>query len=200
MKVVCLDFEGVLVPDIWPFVAQNTNVKELNITTRDVKDYRELMQKRVEICKANNIDLKKIVSVIEGLQPLDGALEFVEWIKSSYQFIILSDTFYEFVPHFMKLFGYPSLFCHSIQYNYQKSELEFFLRQDNQKQKAVEALKSLNFKVYAAGDSYNDVTMLHKADAANLFCAPKNVSDEFPQYKNLQNYEEMKEAIRKAFE
>jgi phosphoserine / homoserine phosphotransferase len=198
MKIVCLDFEGVLIPDIWPIVAQKTGVAQLNLTTREVKDYRELMEKRVGICKDHHITLKDIQTIIATIDPLPGALEFVSWIKEHYQFILLSDTFYEFAEHFLRLFQWPTLFGHSIQYNESKQQIEFFLRQDNQKQKAVEALKSLNFKVFAAGDSYNDTTMLAAAHGASLFCAPPQVVQEFPQFPHVKDYDALKKEIVKV--
>ncbi len=195
MKIVCLDFEGVLIPDIWPNVAAVTGVPDLNLTTRDVKNYRELMERRVGICHEHGIDLKKIQSVIGTMGPLEGALDFVKWIKERYQLILLSDTFYEFASHFMKIFDYPTLFCHSIAYNEVTKKIEFFLRQDNQKAQAVKALRSLNFKIFASGDSYNDITMLQEAHGAAFINAPDSVLKDFPQYPNLKTFEELKASI-----
>jgi phosphoserine/homoserine phosphotransferase len=199
MKVVCLDFEGVLIPDVWPYIAKRSDISDLLVTTRDMKDYRELMDHRVHVCKENNLTLETIQGYIQELEPLEGALEMVQWIRSRYQFVILSDTFYEFAGHFVEALDYPSLFCHTIQYNQTKQQLEYALRQENQKQHAVKALQSLNFKVFASGDSYNDITMIEQADSGALFQAPEGVVKDYPQYQNLPDYEAMKKAIEKAF-
>jgi len=195
MLVVCLDFEGVLIPEIWPHIAKRTGVAALNLTTRDVKDYRELMEKRVAICKENHITLKDIQEYISELPLMEGALEFCNWIREKYQLIILSDTFYSFVPHFIAQLNNPTLFCHTIEYQESLGSLVFHLRQDNQKQKAVEALRSLNFSVFASGDSYNDTTMLGAANCACLFRAPVQVIKEFSQYPHCTQYQELKNHI-----
>ncbi|MBF0432768.1 MAG: bifunctional phosphoserine phosphatase/homoserine phosphotransferase ThrH [Fibrobacteria bacterium] len=199
MNIVCLDFEGVLVPDIWPHVAQRSGVDDLKLTTRDVKDYTALMNRRVEICHTNGITLKQIQTWIAELNALDGALEFVSWIQERYQLILLSDTFYEFVPHFMAYFNYPALFCHSISYNESTGYIEFHLRQDNQKAQAVKALKALNFNIFASGDSYNDITMLQEANSACFFGAPDTVLTDFPEYDNLKTYDELRQKIELFF-
>jgi phosphoserine/homoserine phosphotransferase len=199
MNVVCLDFEGVIVPDFWPQVAKCSNVPDLNLTTRDVKNYRELMERRVKICHKHNITLEQIQSYISQLRPYPGALDFINWIRERYQFVLLSDTFYEFAAHFMKELGYPTLFCHTIAYNQSTGYLEFTLRMDNQKAMSVKSLRELNFRVFASGDSYNDITMLQEAHYAAFFRAPEAVLKEFPQYQNLQSYEEMQECIRGFF-
>jgi phosphoserine/homoserine phosphotransferase len=197
MKVVCLDMEGVLTPEIWIHVAKRTGIQELNLTTRDVKDYRELMDRRVIICAKHNVTLETIQGYIAELPLFEGAREFIDWIRERYQLIILSDTFEEFASHFMKQLGRPTLFCHNIAYNPARARLEYFLRQDNAKAKAVQAMKNLNFRVLAAGDSYNDIHMLREADTASFFRAPANIKDEFPQYGNLQTYEELQGFIGK---
>ncbi len=200
MNIVCFDFEGVLVPDIWPHVAQRTGISDLKLTTRDVKDYRELMEHRVKICHENNISLKDIQEYIAELRPYKGALELLRWIRSQYQFILLSDTFYQFVPHFMKILEYPTLFCHSISYNGKTKKLEFHLRLDNQKAAAVRSLKAQNFRVFASGDSYNDITMLQEADEAAFYNAPDSVLTDFPGYKSLKTYADLKNAIANCFD
>jgi phosphoserine/homoserine phosphotransferase len=184
-----------LTPEIWIHVSQRTGVDELKITTRDVKDYRELMNKRVEICAKHGVTLEKIQGYIAELEVFPGSREFIDWIRERYQLILLSDTFYEFAGHFMKLLGYPTLFCHTISYNRNKARLEFLLRQENSKGEAVKALRSFNFRVLAAGDSYNDVHMLKEAHVGVFFRAPERVKVDFPQYGNLQTYEELKEFI-----
>jgi len=199
MNVVCLDFEGVLIPDIWPQIAKCSGVPDLNLTTRDVKNYRELMERRVKICHKHNITLKQIQSYISQLSPCPGALDFMNWIRERYQLILLSDTFYEFAGHFMKPLGYPTLFCHTIAYNQNTGFLEFTLRMENQKANSVKSLRALNFKVFAAGDSYNDITMLKEAEHAAFFQAPEAVLKDFPQYQNLQTYEELQRCIEEFF-
>jgi len=195
MKIICLDMEGVLTPEIWIHVAKRTRIQELNLTTRDVKDYRELMDRRVEICSRHGVTLEAIQGYIAELALFEGAREFTDWIRERYQLIILSDTFMEFADHFMRLLGRPTLFCHNIAYDEAVKKLRYTLRQDNAKALAVRAVKGLNFRVLAAGDSYNDIHMLREADAATFFRAPANINDEFPQYGNLQSYEELKEFI-----
>ena len=197
MKIVCLDMEGVLTPEIWIHVAKRTRIKELNLTTRDVKDYRELMDRRVEICAKHGVTLEIIQGYISELPLFEGAREFADWVRERYQLIILSDTFAEFADHFMKALGRPTLFCHNIAYNGATGKLEYSLRMDNAKAHAVKAVKGLNFRVLAAGDSYNDIHMLREADTATFFRAPANIKDEFPQYSNLQTYEELKGFIEK---
>ena len=198
MKVVCLDMEGVLTPEIWHHVADRSQIKELNLTTRDVKDYRELMDRRVEVCRNHQVTLQTIQGFISELEVFEGAREFLEWIRERYQLVILSDTFEEFAGHFMKLLGRPTLFCHNISYNPGRGRLEYFLRQENAKAKAVGALRSLNMKVLAAGDSYNDIHMLKEANKATFFRAPLSINQEFPEFGNLQTYEELKEFISKS--
>jgi phosphoserine / homoserine phosphotransferase len=198
MKVVCLDMEGVLTPEIWHHIAHRTQIQELNLTTRDVKDYRELMDRRVEICSKHGVTLEAIQGYISELQVFDGAREFVDWIRERHQLIILSDTFEEFAKHFMNLLGRPTLFCHNITYNPSKRRLEYYLRQENAKAKAVQAMRSLNLKVLAAGDSYNDIQMLREAQAATFFRAPINIKAEFPEFRNFQTYSDLKDFIAKS--
>ncbi len=196
MNVICLDMEGVLTPEIWHHIAKRTKIQELNLTTRDVKDYRELMDRRVEICHQHQVTLKDIQALISELPLFEGAREFVDWIRENYQLIILSDTFEEFAGHFMQLLGRPSLLCHNIQYNENTRRIEYILRQENPKAKAVQALRSLNLKVVAAGDSYNDIHMLKEAHAASFFRAPISINEEFPQFENLHTYQELKDFIQ----
>jgi phosphoserine / homoserine phosphotransferase len=198
MKVVCLDMEGVLTPEIWHHVAHRTQIQALNLTTRDVKDYRELMDRRVEICRNHKVTLETIQGYISELELFPGAREFIEWIRERYQLIILSDTFEEFADHFMKLLGRPTLLCHNIGYNQDTGCLEYFLRQENAKAKAVEALRSLNLRTLAAGDSYNDIYMLKNADIATFFRAPNSITEQFPDFGNLETYTELQEFISRS--
>lgn len=195
MKIVCLDMEGVLTPEIWIHVATRTAIEELKLTTRDVKDYRELMDRRVEICHRHGVTLKKIQECIAELDVFEGAREFLDWIRARWQLVILSDTFYAFAGHFMEQLGRPTLFCHDIAYDEAARKLQYHIRQENSKGEAVRALRGLNFRVVAAGDSYNDVHMLKEAHAATFFLAPDNVKTDFPQYGNLKTYAELKDFL-----
>jgi len=195
MKVLCLDMEGVLTPEIWLHVRDRSGVAELNLTTREVKDYRELMDRRVEICARHGITLKDIRAWIAELEVLEGAREFTDWARSRYQMVILSDTFYAFADVFMRQLGNPTLFCHDIADDAATGMLRYTLRQENQKMHAVEALRSLNFRVAAAGDSYNDIHMLRAADTATFFRAPEGIRSEFPEYGNLAEFSELKEWV-----
>lgn len=192
-KVLCLDMEGVLTPEIWLHVRDRSGIAELNLTTREVKDYRELMDRRVEICARHGLTLRDIQGYIAELDVLEGAREFTDWARSRYQFVILSDTFYAFADNFMRQLGMPTLFCHDIAQDEKAGRLVYTLRQENQKMHAVEALRSLNFRVAAAGDSYNDIHMLRAAHTATFFRAPDGIRSEFPEYKNLTEFSELKE-------
>jgi phosphoserine/homoserine phosphotransferase len=184
--------EGVLTPEIWLHVRDRSGVAELNLTTRDVKDYRELMDRRVEICARHGITLKDIQGWIGELEVLEGARAFTDWARARYQVVILSDTFYAFADNFMRQLGMPTLFCHDIAQDERAGRLVYSLRQENQKQKAVEALRGLNFRVAAAGDSYNDIYMLQAAHVATFFRAPEGIRSEFPEYGNLAEFSELK--------
>src|SRR5690606_11664100 len=198
MKVVCLDMEGVLTPEIWEHVARRTRIQELNLTTRDVKDYRELMERRVEICARHDVTLEKIQAYIAELDVFEGSRDMLDWIRERYQLVILSDTFNEFAGHFMRLLGRPTLLCQNISYNGSTGRLEFLLRQENAKSRAVQALRSLNLRTCAAGDSYNDIHMLKDANVATFFRAPDSIKAEFPQFANLGTYDELKDFIARS--
>ena len=193
--LACLDLEGVLLPEIWIAFAEKTGIEHLRLTTRDIPDYDELMQGRLKILNDNNLKLEDIQNVIKTLSPLEGSIDFLAWLKSEFQVIILSDTFYQFVGPLMKSLDYPTLFCHELTVDTKGSITGYRLRQKDGKTKAVSALKKLNFKVIAAGDSYNDTGMLQEADAGILFCPPNNVIKEFPQFPVSQNYEEFKNTL-----
>ncbi|MEK9932973.1 MAG: bifunctional phosphoserine phosphatase/homoserine phosphotransferase ThrH, partial [Methylophilaceae bacterium] len=189
----CLDLEGVLLPEIWIKFAEKTGIEELKLTTRDIPDYDELMQGRLSILKQKNLKIKDIQDVITTLSPLDGAVDFLNWLKSEFQVIILSDTFYQFAGPLMKQLSYPTLFCHNLIINDEGVIVDYKLRQQDQKTKAVKALQGLNLQVISAGDSYNDTGMLQQADGGILFCPPQRVIDEFPQFPVARNYEEFKQ-------
>ena len=193
--LACLDLEGVLLPEIWIAFAEKTEIEQLKLTTREIPDYDELMQGRLKILNDNNLKLIDIQNVIKTLSPLSGAIDFLAWLKSEFQVIILSDTFYQFVGPLMKSLDYPTLFCNDLIVNSKGDITGYQLRQKDGKTKAVSALKKLNFKVIAAGDSYNDTGMLQEADAGILFCPPDNVIKEFPQFPVSRNYEEFKKTL-----
>jgi phosphoserine/homoserine phosphotransferase len=196
--LACLDLEGVLLPEIWISFAEKTGIEKLKLTTREVPDYDELMQGRLKILKENNLKLVDIQKVIKTLSPLEGAVDFLSWLKSEFQVIILSDTFYQFVGPLMQKLDYPTLFCHKLIVNNNGDITNYELRQKDSKTKAVSALKKLNFTIIAAGDSYNDTGMLQEADAGILFSPPENVIKEFPQYPVSRNYEEFKNILLKT--
>ena len=196
--LACLDLEGVLLPEIWIKFAEKTEIEELKLTTRDIPDYDQLMKSRLEILKQNNLKLKDIQNVISTLSPLDGSYDFLSWLKSEFQVIILSDTFYEFAQPLMQRLDFPTLFCHKLVINSSGDIVNYKLRQKDQKTKAVKALQGLNFEVISAGDSYNDIGMLQQADAGILFNPPASVVDEFPQYPVARSYKEFKIAFEKA--
>ena len=193
--LACLDLEGVLLPEIWIAFAEKTGIEQLKLTTREVPDYDELMLGRLKILNDNNLKLIDIQNVIKTLSPLAGAIDFLAWLKSEFQVIILSDTFYQFVEPLMKSLDYPTLFCNDLIVKSKGDIAGYQLRLEDGKTKAVSALKGLNFKIIAAGDSYNDTGMLQEADAGILFCPPDNVIKEFPQFPVSRNYEEFKNTL-----
>ena len=198
MEIVCLDLEGVLVPEIWINVAKKTGIDELRLTTRDISDYDVLMRKRLKILADNKIVINDIQSVIRDMGPLQGANEFLEWLREGLQVVILSDTFYEFAAPLMKQLGNPTLLCHKLDIDTNGNVVGYVLRQKDAKRQSVEAFQQLNFQVIAAGDSYNDTTMLSQADAGILFCPPDNVIKEFPEFPVTNDYESLKREIIKA--
>ncbi len=198
MEVACLDLEGVLVPEIWINFAERTGIDELRATTRDIPDYDVLMKQRLAILDQNKLGLPDIQAVIDDMGPMEGAREFVDWLRERFQVVILSDTFYEFAQPLMRQLGWPTLFCHRLETNEKGFVTDYKLRQKDPKRQSVKAFHSLNYRVIAAGDSYNDTTMLSEAEAGILFKAPQNVIEEFPQYPAVHTYEELKEEFRKA--
>ena len=198
MEIACLDLEGVLIPEIWIAFAEKTGLDELRRTTRDEPDYDVLMNYRLKILKENGLGIAEIQSVIATLEPLEGAIEFVSWLKERFQLVVLSDTFYEFAMPLMKPLGYPTLLCHQLLCDDQGGVIEYKLRQSNPKRQSIVALKSLYYRTIAAGDSYNDVSMLCEADAGIFFKAPSNVVAEFPLFPSVHSYEELKSEFVKA--
>ena len=198
MQIICLDLEGVLIPEIWIEFAKETGIEELMATTRDIPDYDVLMKQRLSFLRKHDLRIDDIQSVISGMEPLDGAKEFLDELRSKYQVMILSDTFYEFAYPFMQQLAWPTLLCHRLTVDNQGGVKNYVLRQKDPKRNAVKAMKKLNFRVFAAGDSYNDTTMLEEADAGFLFCAPDNVVEEFPEFPLTTNYDELLDCFKKA--
>lgn len=196
--LACLDLEGVLVPEIWIAFAEQTGIEKLRLTTRDIPDYDELMRGRLKILDENNLKLADIQKVIKEIKPLDGAYDFLGWLKSEFQVIILSDTFYQFAGPLMAQLDYPTLFCNELVVDSEGRIADYRLRQADGKTKAVAALKNLNFQVVAAGDSYNDTGMLQEADAGIFFRPPESITEEFPQFPVTHQYDEMKKAFLQA--
>jgi len=198
MKILVADLEGVFLPEIWINVALKTGIEELKLTTRDISDYDVLMAKRLGILKENKLTLKDIQEVIATLEPLEGAKEMLDWIRSRTQIIILSDTFEEFAGPLMAKLGYPALLCHNLTVDPAGNITDYNLRIDGQKARAVKALQSLNYHVIAFGDSYNDTGMIQVADQGFFFKPPESCTTDFPKIPVTQNYEELQGMIQKA--
>ena len=192
MEIACLDLEGVLIPEIWIAFAEKTGIEGFNRTTRDEPNYDILMNYRLNLLREHNLGINEIQAVIATLEPLQGAVEFVDWLRERFQVVILSDTFYEFASPLMKPLGYPTLLCHQLECADDGTVLNYQLRQANPKRQSIVALKSLYYRTIAAGDSYNDTTMLWEADAGILFQAPDNVVNEFPRFPSVHTYEDLK--------
>jgi phosphoserine/homoserine phosphotransferase len=199
MQIVCLDLEGVLVPEIWIEFAGRTGIPELRRTTRDEPDYDKLMTGRLDLLRQHGLGLPDIQQVIADMEPMAGARDFLDALRDAYQVIILSDTFYEFARPLMHQLGLPTLFCHSLVADAAGMLTGYRLRMPDQKREAVKRLKELNFKVVAAGDSYNDTAMLGEAHAGVLFHPPENVIREFPQFPVTLSYAELRREIDKGF-
>ena len=198
MQVVCLDLEGVLVPEIWIEFSRRTGIAELSRTTRDEPDYDKLMGFRLDLLERHGLKLADIQRVIEGMGPMAGAREFLDQLRERYQVFILSDTFYEFASPLMRQLGWPSLLCHRLQIDAEGFVRGWRLRMPDQKRAAVNALKALNFQVMAAGDSYNDTAMLGAADAGFFFHPPAAIDAQFPQFPVTESYDELRTLIDAA--
>ena len=192
MHIICSDLEGVFVPEIWINVAKHTGIEELKLTTRDISDYDVLMKKRLAILKEHKLTLHDIQAVIQKIDPLEGAAEFLNWLRSEHQLIIVSDTFVEFAGPLMEKLRQPTLFCNSLVVAPDGSVTDYQLRQKDGKRKTVQALHSLNYRVVAFGDSYNDINMLKEADASFLFRPPANVVKEYPEIRPTDDYNQLK--------
>jgi len=195
VQLVCLDLEGVLVPEIWIEFAERTGIPELRRTTRDEPDYDKLMKYRLGLLAQHKLGLPDIQRVIAAMGPMAGARDFLDALRRDFQVIILSDTFYEFAMPLMAQLGFPTLFCHKLEANAEGYLVNYHLRMPNQKMESVRRFKELNFKVIAGGDSYNDTAMLGEAHAGILFHAPENVIREFPQFPVTMNYGELRQQI-----
>ena len=192
MEIACLDLEGVLIPEIWIAFAEKTGIEELKRTTRDEPNYDTLMQYRLNILDQHGLGINEIQEVIATLEPLPGAIEFVNWLRERFQVVILSDTFYQFAQPLMRQLGFPTLLCHNLEIAHDGRVVNYHLRQANPKRQAIVGFKSLHYRTIAAGDSYNDTTMLAEADAGILFHAPDNVIAEFPQFPAVHNFAALK--------
>ena len=198
MQIVCLDLEGVLVPEIWIEFSQRTNIPELSRTTRDEPDYDKLMRGRIALLLRHKLGLRDIQKVIDEMRPLDGAREFLDALRAKTQVVILSDTYYEFAAPLMRQLGYPTLFCHKLVIDDAGRVSDYQLRLRDHKRASVAAFRALNFHTIAAGDSYNDTGMLSEAHAGILFRPPQNVIDDFPQFTVVRTYDELKRAIERV--
>jgi len=199
VKIVCLDLEGVLVPEIWINFAERTGIPEFRRTTRDEPNYDTLMKYRLGLLAEHGLGLPDIQKVINAMGPMPGARAFLDTLREDYEVIILSDTFYEFAHPLMRQLAWPTLFCHSLETDANGLVIDYHLRMPEQKREAVKRFKEMNFTVVAAGDSYNDTAMLGEADAGILFHPPENVIREFPQYPVTLNYDQLRSEIDKAF-
>ena len=200
MHIVCSDLEGVFVPEIWINVAKKTGIEELRLTTRDISDYDVLMKKRLSILDAHNLKLKDITDVIATMDPLEGALDFLDWVRSAAQIIVVSDTFVEFAGPLMKKLRWPTLFCNHLSVGPDGAITDYHLRQADGKRHSVLALKSLNYRIIAMGDSYNDISMLKEAEAGILFRPPANVVEEFPEFPVTHDYADIRARIEKILD
>lgn len=196
--IVCLDLEGVLVPEIWINVALKTGIEELKVTTREMPDYDKLMNQRLAILDRHHLKIQDIQDVIGKMGPLDGATDFVTWLRERCQIVILSDTFYQFAQPLMRQLGFPTLLCNQLEIDGTGRIVNYHMRMQNPKKHAVAALKLLNFYTIAAGDSYNDTAMLGEADAGFFFRPPDHLPKEFPQFPVTQTYGELRERFAKA--
>ncbi|MFO0775529.1 MAG: bifunctional phosphoserine phosphatase/homoserine phosphotransferase ThrH [Nitrospiraceae bacterium] len=196
--IVCLDLEGVLVSEIWVNLAIKTGIEELKITTREMPDYDKLMQQRLAILDRHKLTIRDLQDVIDKMGPMEGAVDFIAWLRERCQVVILSDTFYQFAKPLMRQLGHPTIFCHQLDIDPAGRIEHYRLRMPNQKKHAVAAFKSLNFFTMAAGDAYNDTAMLGEAHAGFFFRPPAHLPAEFPQFPVTQTYAELQERFRAA--
>ncbi|MDY6905505.1 MAG: bifunctional phosphoserine phosphatase/homoserine phosphotransferase ThrH [Thermodesulfobacteriota bacterium] len=195
MNIVCSDLEGVFVPEVWINVAEKTGIEELKLTTRDISDYDVLMQKRLDVLAQHNLKLKDITDVIATIDPLDGAVAFLDWLRRQTQVIVVSDTFTQFAGPLMEKLNMPTLFCNTLSIGDDGAITGYKLRQKDGKRHVVLALRSLNYRITAMGDSYNDISMIQEADTGILFRPPANVVEEFPDLPVAEDYEVLKSLL-----
>ncbi|MSR14433.1 MAG: bifunctional phosphoserine phosphatase/homoserine phosphotransferase ThrH [Gammaproteobacteria bacterium] len=195
MKIACLDFEGVLVPEIWVGLAERTGIDALRVTTREIPDYDELMGQRLRLMREHRLGLSDIQAAADELQPLPGAIEFLGWLRTEFQVAIVSDTFYELASPLIRKLDFPMLLCHRLEVDNRQQIVGYKLRQADPKRQAVRAFKAMNYKVVATGDSYNDVPMLSEADHGWFFCPPENVCRDYPEIPVVRGYAELKAAF-----
>ena len=197
MRIICLDLEGVLVPEIWVSLADRTKIKDLFLTTRDIEDYSELMNHRLKVFKREGLKIEDIHEAVNALEPFNGAKDFLDSLSKDFQVVILSDTFYEIASPLFNKLGNPTVFCHHLDISKTGVIEGYNLRIENQKKRAVEAFHELGFSVYAAGDSYNDIGMLQEADLGVLFSAPSELLEKYKNFKSANNYSQLKELLTK---
>jgi len=200
MHIVCSDLEGVFVPEVWINVAEKTGIPELRLTTRDISDYDVLMKQRLSILRENGLKLKNITDVIATMEPLEGALDFLDWLRAAAQLIVVSDTYAEFARPLMQKLGWPTLFCHSLTLDSDGGIADYRLRMQDGKRRTVQALHDLNYRVIAMGDSYNDIKMLQEADRGILFRPPDNVKNEFPEFQAVYEYRDLKAMMQEVLQ
>ena len=199
MEYVCLDLEGVLIPEIWSEVAKFTGEDKFNLTTQDIKDYSELMDMRMGLVEAMDISISDIQAVVHKMEPFEGAKEFMNWARDNFQVTIVSDTFYQLAWPLIKKLGTPSIICHHLEIEGEKLK-GYSLRQLENKKRVVQTFKALKYRVFAAGDSYNDIQMLTEADLGVFFQAPEHIKNEFPKINCVENYVELKKVFSNASE
>ena len=196
MEYLCLDLEGVLIPEIWSEVAKQTGEDKFNLTTQNIKDYSELMDMRMKLVNSMNISMGDLNNLVDKMEPFEGAKEFLDWARDNFQVTIVSDSFYELAWPLIRKLGTPNMVCHHLDVD--KDQLKGYkLRQNENKKKVIQTLQSLKYEVFASGDSYNDIQMLKEADFGVFFQAPKHIRDEFPDIGSVKSHQELKEALIK---
>ena len=196
MEYLCLDLEGVLIPEIWSEVAKQTGEGKFNLTTQNIKDYSELMDMRMKLVNSMNISMSDLNNLVDKMEPFEGAKEFLDWARDNFQVTIVSDSFYELAWPLIRKLGTPNMVCHHLDIDQDKLK-GYKLRQNENKKKVIQTLQSLKYKVFASGDSYNDIQMLKEADFGVFFQAPKHIRDEFPDIGSVKSHQELKEALIK---
>ena len=196
MEYLCLDLEGVLIPEIWSEVAKQTGEDEFNLTTQNIRDYSELMDMRMNLVNSMNISMSDLNNLVDKMEPFEGAKEFLDWARDNFQVTIVSDSFYELAWPLIRKLGTPNMVCHHLDVD--KDKLKGYkLRQNENKKIVIQTLQSLKYEVFASGDSYNDIQMLKEADFGVFFQAPKHIRDEFPDIGSVKSHQELKEALIK---